>query len=507
MGFPHVLLMTGLVGLKYMYVRNQKTTQETAATPVAPPAAPAATPAATPAAPAAPAANSDGAVVLGVAGSEEHKDEYQDEEEEEEFLEQFTPQTPKATVSEKPWMRTSFDQAPPKTEKLRAFPKREDRDDMFNLSMSSALRDYNTMSTTDTLLPISSMKQYETPIEPEMTEGGHTGGLRGATPQKRYHKFVFNQKPSLDISSYASRGNFAGPKRALERESSHIDLSRSAQVSNVESFETSHTKTRVFNTQAPSISFHLDSSQRVVPTSSSAQSAKGAKGTVSKKISEHVNAEVRPSSEKTRDVCDVYDKMSVAGKNAATTMTKGKIPSALHPKSEGVDVLPPAANRCRNNQNNNRHSSNTTPEVSHKPEHLIESPFHAAKQSRSSTQPNKPSLMQPTAFKGADPKLAEEETRVTNIKEVDARKKQRYRGDDNDSSTTYDRGNIKDGINACELTTQPRSAPQNTSLSKHLRTRPTASVTACHHDIVLKNEPLFPLSTTATTLPNPYCTL
>lgn len=136
-----------------------------------------------------------------------------DEASEVNFQEQFFPQDTRATgfsVSQKPWMRAvESSQKHPRTEKEAVFPTKADREDIHNTRLPSKIRDLETLQTE---IPRSREKQFESPVEGIATQNEGGGGLRGQRQLQRYHQFIFNDQPSMEVGS-GPKGNFTGAQK------------------------------------------------------------------------------------------------------------------------------------------------------------------------------------------------------------------------------------------------------------------------------------------------------
>lgn len=145
------------------------------------------------------------------------------------FHEQFFPQDTRATgysVTQKPWMRSvqDGDDTPLRTEKELAFPTESDREDIHQTRFISKVRNIQNLQTQKTI-PRSKEKHFEYPVEAISTQNEGGGGLRGQRQLQRFHKFILNDDPRLEMKG-GSGGMFTAAKRSGLSTENKVDNSR-----------------------------------------------------------------------------------------------------------------------------------------------------------------------------------------------------------------------------------------------------------------------------------------
>ena len=185
-----VLVACGLVARKYSFEKAGRLTLTPAVIPE-----PAVTP--EPTAAVTPAQSHEVVLGSGIIAQDDDDAFLQ-----EQFFPQDTRNTGGHSVTQKPWMRAGDQYNIPKSEIEKAFPTIDDRDDIHGISsIPQRMREIESKTRT---VPRWKEKQFESPIEPEMTA---TGEGRGFHPMKRYHKFLLSENPLLELPE-GPRGNF-----------------------------------------------------------------------------------------------------------------------------------------------------------------------------------------------------------------------------------------------------------------------------------------------------------
>lgn len=374
------------------------------------------------------------------------------ERDEKTFQEKFFPQDTRATVTQKPWMRAveNSSKIPPRTERESSFPTKEDREDIHKTDVRSKVRDFKNQQVSRTI-PRSSEKQFETPVEPLATQNEGGGGLRGQRQLQRYHRFVFNDQPSLETES--------GPKGSFINKStskSHLDNTKGE-------LNVSHSGAPVaasFKVGKPDASFELEGSNaeawfidKHVSASSRAPVDKSTKLLPSFSVSHDEIIE-------TFNVGKSSSSSSQSSKPSVKTVTKFKDASIVTPMVKGA----PGGSRLLPINK----TSEVTPKVKNE-SLLLQASEIERKASSKSSSPG--ALVVKPTHEHKEAQLAEEDT------------SKRVRGVTNIQKSKSDKTDLvlnkaKSSINDTEFTSKNHIAPQNTSLPPHLRVAPTSSITA-----------------------------
>ena len=378
------------------------------------------------------------------------------------FEEQFFPQDTRATgfsVAQKPWMR-AMDDKPPRTEREVDFPTAEDRQDIHKTNIPSTVRNFENLHTQRTI-PRSREKHFESPVEGIATQNEGGGGLRGQRQLQRFHKFVLNDGPSLEMRN-GSKGKFTGANKSSS--TSQLDNTKKELV-------ISHSGVPVaasFKVGMADASFELEASNAEAWLLD--EHAAGAKGPAEK------STNLLPSFKVAHD--DVIESFKVSQNVARSSRTKNasteKVNKLKDSAIETQTVLgAPGGNRLEAINKESRFRSKAKDETL-----ALQASSIDFKSSSKSVGPT--GLVVKQDHTPTDQKLAEVDTaqRVRGVT-------QRVKRDiiDGDSFVLNE---AKSRINQREFTSSNVAAPQNTNLPPHLRVAPTSSITATT-DMTLKD--------------------
>lgn len=403
---------------------------------------------------------------------ETHPKRGREEEDQKVFQEQFYPQDTRATgfsVTQKPWMiAVQNADKPPKTEKEAAFPTKSDRDDVHKRDIPSKLRELENLHTKRTISR-SREKHFESPVEGIQTQNEGGGGLRGQRQLQRYHKFLLNEEPRLEMTG-GSKGNFTGAGKSSAK--SQLDNTRDELVID-------HTGAPVaasFKVGIPDASFELEGSNAEAWLIDKHTIPAGSKAPVQQ------SSGLLPSFTVAHDeVVDSYKASENANLSRASMNTQSTSTSkdALTTRDATINTQTvlgaPGGSRLQATDTN----SNFKPKA--KDETLA---LGASKKSfKSSSKASGPgALVLKQDHEHTDEALAEEDT-AGRVRGASLRTKNDALPRD-DSLTLNE---TKASINIKEFTSYNIAAPQNTSLPRHLRVAPTSSLTATT-DMTLKND-------------------
>lgn len=383
------------------------------------------------------------------------------------FQEQFFPQDTRATgysVTQKPWMRAvqNSEVLPPRTEKEAAFPTKSDREDVHNTSIISKLRDFENLQTQRTI-PRSREKHFESPVESISTQNEGGGGLRGQRQLQRYHKFILNEEPRLEMNEF-SRGNFTGANRSGLNPENQLDNSREELV-------ISHTGVPVsasFKVGIPDKSFELEGSNAESWLIDQHSIPAGSRAPVEQ------SSTLKPSFKVAHDdVVDSFISLQNAGIKSSINQKSADVETNDSQfKDSTVDTQTvlgaPGGSRLQ--------ATNTNSVVKPKGKDLGASKVDFMSSSKS-TGPGKTISKQ--THEHTDEKLAEEDT-AERVRGATFRTKNDVR------EKTIALNDSKMDINQREFTSKNLAAPQNKNLPPHLRVAPTSSITATT-DMTLKD--------------------
>lgn len=378
------------------------------------------------------------------------------------FQEQFFPQDTRATgfsVSQKPWMRAvENSQKPPRTEREASFPTKADREDIHNTTLPSKIRDFENLQTERTI-PRSREKHFESPVEGIATQNEGGGGLRGQRQLQRYHQFIFNDQPSVEIGS-GPKGNFTGANKPSSK--SQLDNTKEELV-------VSHAGIPVaasFKVGIPDASFELEGSNAEAWLMDQHRSASRAPVEKSNKL--------LPSFSVAHD--DGIESFKVS-KNS--NLSRSSRPKPVQTKSDKsfkdasittqTVVGAPGGSRLL--------AINKSSEVRAKAKNETLSLQASEVDRKASSKSSGPgALVVKPSHEHTDEKLAEEDT-ANRVRGVT------YREKSDALTTSFKTENLtlnqaKARTNEREFTSKNFAAPQNTSLPPHLRIAPTSSLTA-----------------------------
>lgn len=387
---------------------------------------------------------------------------YRREGDEQTFQEKFFPQDTRATVTQKPWMRAveNSTKIAPRTERESSFPTKEDREDVHKTQVRSKVRDFENQQVLRTI-PRSSEKQFEAPVEPVATQNEGGGGLRGQRQMQRYHRFIFNDQPSLETKS--------GPKGSFINKStskSHLDNTK-------EELLVSHSGAPVaasFKVGKPDASFELEGSNAEAWL-----------------IDKHVSASSRAPVEKSTKILpsfsvshdEIIETFKVGSKSSSSSSQKKTKPSVkTDTKLKDASIVTPMVKGAPGGSRllPINKTSEVTPKVKNETL-LVDASEIERKASSKSSAPG--ALVVKPAHEHKEAQLAEEDTseRVRGVTII-----QKSKSD----QTGLLLNEAKSSINEKEFTSQNHTAPQNASLPPHLRVAPTSSLTATS-DMTLKD--------------------
>lgn len=373
------------------------------------------------------------------------------------FHEQFFPQDTRATgfsVTQKPWMiAVQNAEKPPKTEKEAAFPTQIDREDIHNTRIPSRMREFEDLQTQRTI-PMHKEKKFQKPVPRIKTRNEGGGGLRGQRQLQRYHKFLLNEEPSLEMNE-GPRGNFFGANKAAAKGA----VEDTRQQVAVENFGVPVAAS--FKVGIPDRSFELEGSNAeawlidkhtisagsrapLMKNSSLLPSFKVAHDELVESFAASKNANVRASSSKVQDPA-----MNKFKDSAVSTQTVLGAPRGSMKSINTGESKPKAKNEMRSNVNLGASSKSAGPGA----------------------------LAMESSHEHTDRKLAEEGT--VSVRKASVRESKSF----TDKSLTLN--NSKVNINNKEF--RNIAAPQNKALPPHLRIAPTSSITATK-DMTLKDD-------------------
>lgn len=397
-----------------------------------------------------------------------------EEEDQKVFQEQFYPQDTRATgfsVTQKPWMiAVQNADKPPKTEKEAAFPTKSDRDDVHKRDIPSKLRELENLHTKRTISR-SREKHFESPVEGIQTQNEGGGGLRGQRQLQRYHKFLLNEEPRLEMTG-GSKGNFTGAGKSSAK--SQLDNTRDELVID-------HTGAPVaasFKVGIPDASFELEGSNAEAWLIDKHTIPAGSKAPVEQ------SSGLLPSFTVAHDeVVDSYKASENANLSRASMNTKSPNAStskdALTTRDATINTQTvlgaPGGRRLQPTDTN----SNFKPKAKDETLALGASNIKFKSSSKAS---GPGALVVKQDHEHTDEAFAEEDT-AGRVRGASLRTKNDALPRD-DSLTLNE---AKAAINMKEFTSYNIAAPQNTSLPRHLRVAPTSSLTATT-DMTLKND-------------------
>ena len=397
-----------------------------------------------------------------------------EEEDQKVFQEQFYPQDTRATgfsVTQKPWMiAVQNADKPPKTEKEAAFPTKSDRDDVHKRDIPSKLRELENLHTKRTISR-SREKHFESPVEGIQTQNEGGGGLRGQRQLQRYHKFLLNEEPRLEMTG-GSKGNFTGAGKSSAK--SQLDNTRDELVID-------HTGAPVaasFKVGIPDASFELEGSNAEAWLIDKHTIPAGSKAPVEQ------SSGLLPSFTVAHDeVVDSYKASENANLSRASMNTKSPSAStskdALTTRDATINTQTvlgaPGGRRLQPTDTN----SNFKPKAKDETLALGASNIKFKSSSKAS---GPGALVVKQDHEHTDEAFAEEDT-AGRVRGASLRTKNDALPRD-DSLTLNE---AKAAINMKEFTSYNIAAPQNTSLPRHLRVAPTSSLTATT-DMTLKND-------------------
>ena len=395
------------------------------------------------------------------------------------FNEQFFPQDTRATgfsVVQKPWMRAVENaEKPPRTEREVDFPTVQDRQDIHKTDIPSTVRNFENLHTQRTI-PRSREKHFQSPVEGIATQNEGGGGLRGQRQLQRYHKFVLNDEPSLEMRS-GSKGNFTGANKSSSQ--SQLDNTKKELV-------VSHSGVPVaasFKVGMADASFELEGSNAEAWLIDEHTMPAGARGPVEK------STKLVPSFKVAHD--DVIESFHVS-QNANLARSSRPKPVSTENQSKLKDsaietqtVLgAPGGNRLEAINKDSKFKSKAKDETL-----AFQASSIDFKSSSKSAGPGGLVVKQDHA--PTDQKLAEVDT-SRRVRGVPHQVKRDVGGD------SLVLNEAKSSINRREFTSQNVAAPQNTSLPPHLRVAPTSSITATT-DMTLKDNAVDTTAQSSTT--------
>ena len=375
-----------------------------------------------------------------------------------EFQEQFFPQDTRATgfsVNQKPWMRAVDDaNKPPRTEHEATFPTKEDRQDIHNTNLPSKVRNFENLQTQRTI-PRSSEKQFEKPVESIKTQNEGGGGLRGQRQLQRYHKFILNDQPSMEID-HGPKGNFTGANKSSSK--SQLDNTKQELV-------ISHTGVPVaasFKVGIPDASFELEGSNAEAWLIDEHRS--GSRAPVEK------STKILPSFTVSHD--DVIESFQVSKNSNLSRASRPKSASKGENKFKDAVVKTPTFKGAPGGSRLQPINKTTEIRSKAKNEQLsLDASKIEMKAASKSSGPG--ALVVKTEHSHTDEKLAEEDTgsRVRGVTNT-------AKGNVQLQTDTLRLNDAKPSINQKEFTSKNLLAPQNKQLPKHLRVAPTSTITA-----------------------------
>lgn len=387
----------------------------------------------------------------------------------EEYEEQYFPQDTRSTgysVVQKPWMRAlenSYNV--PRTEKESDFPTVDDREDIHKNTIPARIREFERLQTKTTV-PRSQEKQFESPVECIKTQNEGGGGLRGQRQHHRYHKFLLNDQPTLDMHE-GIKGNFSGAKKSgfvsdMDNEKAELVIS--------------HTGVPVsasFKVGIPEESFDLMGSNAESWTLDEHTLPAGSRAPVEMSA---VLPSFKVAHDDTIDAYRVTDQANLSRSSRPKPISVDQDTSSFKDSTvETQTVLGAPGGRTLKNVSKSLVKDKAKDEVLARNASDIDFRSSAA-----SAGPSAPASKQ--FHTHSDDRFAEQDTSG------------RVRGSSLlTKSVVIDKSlllnDMKDDINIKEFTSKNFVAPQNQSLHKHLRTAPTASVTASQ-DLSLKEKKL-----------------
>lgn len=383
------------------------------------------------------------------------------------FQEQFFPQDTRATgfsVTQKPWMRAVDDaNKPPRTEQEATFPTKEDRQDIYNTDLPSKVRNFKNLQTQRTI-PRSREKQFESPVEGIATQNEGGGGLRGQRQLQRYHKFILNEQPSMEIE-HGPKGNFTGANKSSSK--SQLDNTKQELV-------ISHTGVPVaasFKVGIPDASFELEGSNAEAWLID--QHRSGSRAPVEK------STKILPSFKVAHD--DEIESFQIS-KNSNLSRASRPKKSASSGDTKFRDAAVETPTFAGAGGGSRLQPIDTTSEVRSKAKNEELSVDASKVEMKAASKSSGPgALVMKTEHTHTDEKLAEKDTgsRVRGVTH-------RTKGNVKVLSDTLRLNDSKPSINQREFTSKNHVAPQNKNLPKHLRVAPTSSITATT-DMTLKD--------------------
>ena len=395
------------------------------------------------------------------------------------FQEQFFPQDTRATgfsVTQKPWMiAVQNSEKPPRTEKEAAFPTESDREDIHKTDIPAKMRNFDSLHTQRTI-PRSKEKQFESPVEGISTQNEGGGGLRGQRQLQRYHKFLLNEQPRVELNA-GPRGNFSGATKSYASNEGHHDNSRQELV-------VDHSGVPVaasFKVGIPDASFELEGSNAENWSIDKHTIPAGSRGSVEQ------NYSVLPSFKVAHD--DAVESFYVTQNASLSKSLTPKSSSVSADTSEFKDATIDSQTVLGAPGGSRLEAANTQHTVvKHKAKDELLALGASKVDLGSSSKSSGPGALRMKKMHAhTDEKLAEEDTagRVRGASFIT--KNDVTVANSSDSLTL---NNSKGSINQKEFTSNKAltlAAPQNLGLPRHLRVAPTSSITATT-DMTLKSE-------------------
>lgn len=407
----------------------------------------------------------------GVLETHHQRGNPQPEEDQKGFQEQFYPQDTRATgfsVTQKPWMiAVQNADKPAKTEKEAAFPSRSDRDDVHKKDIPSKLRELENLHTQRTI-PRSREKHFESPVEGIATQNEGGGGLRGQRQLQRYHKFLLNDEPRLEMTG-GIKGNFTGAGKSSAK--SHLDNTRDELVID-------HAGAPVaasFKVGIPDAAFELEGSNAEAWLIDKHTIPAGSKAPVQQ------SSEVLPSFKVAHDdTVDAYKVSENANLSRASRPKPANVnEDSLTNRDASINTQTILGAPGRGSFKPMDTNANFKPKTKDEALALGASKVDFMSSSKAS---GPGALVVKQDHQHTDDKLAEEDT-AGRVRGASLRTNNDMGLNDREVTLNDSKANI----NNREFTSHNLAAPQNTSLPRHLRIAPTSSVTATT-DMTLKND-------------------